>query len=443
MPTQRSKPTLNFRPCRTDAELAAYARLTSLAFGRTQTDAADWLKARKPQDIRVLTDAPRTRSTPERKPLVLHGVEMDPGVCAGLITIPMGQYFGGVPIPLTGVAAVAVGPESRGRGLAGEMMRRALREMRERETPLSGLYAATHRLYRSVGYEQAGHRYEGRLSLWRLSELVSRHSAKTSRLIVRPAVDADRPRIEAAYRHFAAANNGSMDRGEYLWNRIRGTAPDPSRAFLIEDPHAKPDARVVGWAFISQPAAPRPPLPAAAGPNKHEVFVHDMGALTPQAAERLWGFFAGFATIATDLVFFAGPAHPLLMLLPEQIYALTLRDHWMIRLVDLVRAIERRRFPLGLRASVRLNVRDDVIRANAGGWKLSVEGGRARVKRDTPSARSSVELSVGTLAAVYSGYLSPIQLAQVGQVRAPAAAIASLASIFAPAHGPPSMSEMY
>ena len=131
------------------------------------------------------------------------------------------------------------------------------------------------------------------------------------------------------------------------------------------------------------------------------------------------------------------------MLLPEQIYALTLRDHWMIRLVDLVKAIERRGFPLGLRASVRLNVRDDVIRANAGGWKLSVEGGRARVKRDTPSARSSVELSVGTLAAVYSGYLSPIQLAQVGQVRAPAAAIASLASIFAPAHGPPSMSEMY
>ena len=66
MPTQRSKPTLNFRPCRTDAELAAYARLTSLAFGRTQSEAADWLKARKPQDIRVLTDAPRTRSTPER-----------------------------------------------------------------------------------------------------------------------------------------------------------------------------------------------------------------------------------------------------------------------------------------------------------------------------------------------------------------------------------------
>ncbi|HPO92876.1 MAG TPA: hypothetical protein PL072_05325 [Phycisphaerales bacterium] len=109
MPTQRSKPTLNFRPCRTDAELAAYARLTSLAFGRTQSDAADWLKARKPQDIRILTHAPRTRSTPERTPLVLHGVEIDPRVCAGLITIPMGQYFGGVPIPLTGVAAVSSG----------------------------------------------------------------------------------------------------------------------------------------------------------------------------------------------------------------------------------------------------------------------------------------------------------------------------------------------
>lgn len=64
---------------------------------------------------------------------------------------------------MQGVAGVGVAPEARGLGTAAELMRCALREMHAAGFPISGLYPAAQKLYRSVGYEQAGSRFEVRI----------------------------------------------------------------------------------------------------------------------------------------------------------------------------------------------------------------------------------------------------------------------------------------
>ena len=46
----------------------------------------------------------------------------------GLWVIPMGQYFGGRSVPMTGIAAVGVPPQTRGRGAAHRLMSSMLQE---------------------------------------------------------------------------------------------------------------------------------------------------------------------------------------------------------------------------------------------------------------------------------------------------------------------------
>ena len=79
-------------------------------------------------------------------------------VAGGLAIYTLGQWFGGRSVPMAGLAAVAIPPEGRGAGVARTLLVRTLTELHGNGVALSALYPATHTLYRSVGYEQAGNR---------------------------------------------------------------------------------------------------------------------------------------------------------------------------------------------------------------------------------------------------------------------------------------------
>lgn len=433
MPNARQE--FRYRTVQTDAELAAYSRLVALAFGRTDDEAHAWTTKLIRPDLRILAHAAHNPSAPV-SPVVISGIAADPNVVGGLLAIPMGQYFGGRSIPMVGVAGVAVAPESRGRGIATSIMKQFLNELAQNSVPLSGLFAATHRLYRSVGYEQAGHRFECRIPLARLAELMSRRPPLGARLLLRPIDPGDREAIYSAYATLATVSNGPLDRGAYIWGRIEQTGGKPTRGFVVIDPNGPEKSRIRGWVWFSQPEAPRSPT----GPRLHEVTVHDIGALDASAAMKLWGFLSGFATTASELAFHCGPAHPMLMLLSEQIYSLNLREHWMIRITNIGAALRARSYPRGLSAKLHLDLQDDVIPENAGKLTLDIEGGEATVRK---GGKGDFRTDIGTLAAIFTGYISPYQLSLIGKVEAPNASIETAAAIFAPAFGVPSLAEMY
>src|SRR6266850_4417815 len=118
---------MNYTVLSTDRQAEGYARVLAHSFGRSDTEGAGWLTRHTRSHIRVLGEGDE--------------------VAAGMIFIPMGQYFGGRSVPMWGVAAVGVAPESRGRGLATELMKRSLEEMHGEGVPIAALYAATQRLY--------------------------------------------------------------------------------------------------------------------------------------------------------------------------------------------------------------------------------------------------------------------------------------------------------
>ena len=72
---------------------------------------------------------------------------------------------------MAGVAGVKVAPEYRGQGVGRALMTALAELMTERGYPLSVLYPATMTIYRSLGWEIAGHRHEAVLPARALSSL--------------------------------------------------------------------------------------------------------------------------------------------------------------------------------------------------------------------------------------------------------------------------------
>ena len=74
--------------------------------------------------------------------------------------LDMRQWWYGRAVPMAGVAGVKIAPEDRGRGVGRTLMTALVELMAERGYPLSARYPATMTIYRSLGWEIAGHRYE-------------------------------------------------------------------------------------------------------------------------------------------------------------------------------------------------------------------------------------------------------------------------------------------
>lgn len=341
----------------------------------------------------------------------------DGEVEAGLALFFMGQWFGGRSVPMAGVAAVGVPPELRARKVGLELLQRMLREVRERGYPLSVLYASTQRLYRRLGYEQAGGRF--------LHVLPASSVPREKREIEAAPVDATRhEQFHDAYRRFAARGAGNLDRNEGIWKRVVYPPPDETvYAYLFGSPPA-PEGYVV---FTQKRIDPG-----------YDLLVRDLVTLTPAAARSVWAFLGDHRSMAHDIQWSGPPMDPLSALLPEQDVKVAQAQRWMLRVVDVVKALEARGYPKGVSEELHLDVRDDLIPENEGRVVLHAADGRGRVES---GGRGEMRLHVRGLAPLYAGFFPPETLAAIGWLEAPPAAIASATRIFA---GPaPWMPDMF
>ena len=116
------------------------------------------------------------------------------------------------------------------------------------------------------------------------------------------------------------------------------------------------------------------------------------------------------------------------MLLREERLEVTTLQRWMLRIVDLRAALEKRGWPATATGEVHLDVRDPILRENARRWVLEVDRGRATV-RDGGSG--GIAMDVRGLAALYSGFLSAEELRVAGLCDGDDAELARASALFA------------
>jgi predicted acetyltransferase len=217
-------------------------------------------------------------------------------IVGGLAIIPMGQWWGGLLVPMMGIAGVGIAPECRGSGAAIALMQDTLKELHSKGVPISVLYPATQRLYRKVGYEQAG-----TICGW---EIPTDSIQILKQPLSMKAVPVDSEVFRELYLHQARLNNGNLDRHSSLWIPVISTDKDEKiYAYLIgtvDQPQ--------GYIIFSQKRSE----------TSNYIQVKDWVALTTAAVQTFWAFLASHRS-QIDKVRWKGSAiDSLTLLLLEQ-----------------------------------------------------------------------------------------------------------------------------
>lgn len=339
----------------------------------------------------------------------------------GLITIPMGQFFGGRSVPMTGLAGVGVAPQHRGGGTGAAMVTAALRLARSRGAAVSALYPSTVPFYQAVGYERAGARFRVVVDARDLAE--AGREAPEGDVVEARSLDADEE-LMALQRRSASEHTGALDRGSYVWQRTMRPWRTEPVAFAV-----RRAGRLVGHAVLTH---------TQHGPCDTEVQVFDASASDAGAARAIFRLLGGYRSLAGKVTMHVHVPGLLQALLPDRRAAVTVADFWMLRVVDVEQALPARGYRRGVRAAVDLALVDDVLPECAGSFRLRVQDGSAAVTRGGAGA---VRLGPRGLAALFAGFAPARDLVRQGLLEARDDDLDALDAVFA---GPlPTMTEMF
>ncbi|HEV2091828.1 MAG TPA: GNAT family N-acetyltransferase [Rubrobacter sp.] len=353
----------------------ALARLMVAAFGDEVAYAREYFDAGQ---------------NPRLDPEQVHVVEEDGEARASVTVLPMEVLVDGKPAAMGGVAAVMVHPAYRRRRYAGDLMRVALGDMRDRGVNLSLLAPFAHAFYRSFGYELATEAVEYTLKPTDLPTSPEQSKLRAYREEDLPAMTA---LLEAASRghQLCALRSGAH------WRKILGRKDFETAVYEAE-------GEVGGYLIYKMSS-----LREGREPERR-LEVQELVAATPEARRGLISFLAALDPDAFDVRHWTSREDPLHPYLQSSYVDAKIEPDQMLRLTDVGGALGHLNRSGG---PLVLEVADDVVPENAG--EFTVGGGE--VARGA-EAEDRVTLDVRQLAQLYAGYLPARQLARHGLLRA-------------------------
>jgi predicted acetyltransferase len=288
---------------------------------------------------------------------------------------PYVQWWHGRSQPMAGIGGVTIAPEDRGRGAGRMLMRAVIDRCAEFDAAVSALYPATTPLYRSLGYEHAGARQRVTLPTEALRTL----AATDPGVKIRRMGAADAPELMAvlARVHASARASGPLSFDERVWRLWLDDEDD--FCYLADDGYV-----IYRW-------------------SGRDIEVDNLVAGSEATTRALWSLVGTASSIAHSVTACVEPADPVLWLLRERSVHEIRQDRWMLRVIDLSSAVERRGFPAGVTLDALIEVDDPQRSANSGTWRLRVESGAGTAEVCGSSSGASSRLTAGGLSALYAG----------------------------------------
>ncbi|MEJ7841940.1 MAG: GNAT family N-acetyltransferase [Rubrobacter sp.] len=331
------------------------------------------------------------QQNPRLDPEQVHVVEEDGEVRAGVTVLPMEVFVDGGAAAMGGVAAVMVHPAYRRRRYAGDLMRVALEDMRDRGVNLSLLSPFAHAFYRSVGYELATEAVEYTLKPTDLTTDQEQSNLRAYR-------EEDLSRMMALHEAEARGHQLCALRSEAHWRRTLGRKDLEAAVYEVE-------GEVRGYLIykMSNHREGREP--------GRRLEVQELVAGTLEGRRGLVSFLAALDPDAFDIRHWTSREDPLHPYLRSSYVDAKVEPDQMLRLTDVKGALGH----LNRKSSgpLVLEVTDDVIPENAGEYTV----GTGEVSRGA-EVGERVALDVRQLAQLYAGYLPARQLARHGLLEA-------------------------
>jgi predicted acetyltransferase len=358
-------------------------------------------------DIRAITEADLERTNRIGREAFRAGTPRDVWLRSGrglfedgelraiILVEPMGQFFGGRCVPTAIISFMAVALEHRGRGLGAWFIRQVLAECEAAGTTLAVHYPRVYSTYRRVGFEFAGAHYRYNAPV----ASTPPHSGTRAE----PWGDDDLDEIAACYARFASGANGLVDRPREWWYEriMHSVAGEPVHRYCVRS-----NGQIGSYIVYTTTHVP------GAEAQIYNVTARELIWNDHASAGSLLALIGQHAPLGQKLTW-PGPINePLSALVNADVHA-EFSVHWMLRLIDVPAALERRGYPPTLTASVEFTVGDSVIAGNAGSFRLEVSDGQGRASR---IAGAKTRIDIGTLAAIYSGWMTARDAARLGRL---------------------------
>jgi predicted acetyltransferase len=309
----------------------------------------------------------------------------------------------GAVVPAAHVTGVGVRATHRRRGILSDLMKRQLREAPE---AIAVLWASEPGIYGRFGYGAAA---------WATSYEIDLNRVGPPAVRIRPgeiselAPDDAAKELAPLLRSLQERRPGVSGRSELGWQKRLQDKPDgrggrTARRILV---HRDETGAVDGYALWRGKMNWGPTGPA------NEVALEELIAIEPSAYRALWHHVLTLDLAATLEFSYASMDEPLQQLVttPTALSRRVSESLWL-RVTDVVRALGQRRYAVPV--DLVLEVADDLIRANAGRFRLTVNGQEARCERTEDPA--DLSLPVAELGAVYLGGRSLAEFAATGRI---------------------------
>ena len=275
-------------------------------------------------------------------------------------------------LPAAGVTWVSVLPTYRRRGVLSSIMRRQLEDIRGRGEPIAVLWASEAAIYSRYGYGRAS--WQFRFTFRRGEGVLAANVVADHGLVLRLAdPSAALTELAKVYDTVLAGRPGLFVRNESWWQRTIYDPPEdrhgasPLRCVLAED-----DSGPRGYALYSAVGQPdgEPFLPADV------LTVRELMAIDPAASAALWTDLLSRDLTSEFRARLRPVDDPLLFQLADPRRARPQpADGLWVRIIDVAGALARRRYSCPV--DVVIEVRDDILPANAGRWRLTTASGAA------------------------------------------------------------------
>lgn len=339
---------------------------------------------------------------PERALGAFHGADLVGAAASATrdITVP------GATVPLAAVIAVGVLPTHRRRGILTALMRRQLDDLREGREAVAALWASEAAIYQRFGY--------GVGTLTAHFEIDRRHAGLLHwaqgpgavRLVDREAALAA---FAPIYDRVRQTRPGMLDRPPEWWTYLLADPEQEREGFsaffhaLYESPAGADGYAVyrIKQAWSSQGA-------------DHVLEIEELMAATDHAYAALWRYCLDIDLVSRIEGWKRPVDEPLpYMLADPRRLKFTVRDGIWVRLVDVPRALETRRYAAPGRIAVQ--VRDPFCPWNEGTYEL--DGGPDGAScTPAPGADADLIMDAADLGAAYLGGVGLSTLARAGRV---------------------------
>lgn len=307
-------------------------------------------------------------------------------------------YADGKLLPSGGIGNVSTWADLQGKGHASQLMRDAVACMHERGDALSQLYPFSARYYRKLGWELCGRKYI--YGPFHQRDVKPADEAAS----VRPLLNLeDWEILDKAYRRFAPRYFGTLDRMPDRWKgRLEGILNDRGQMYIIEDDHGP-----AGYMVCT--------FKTEEGRGNH-CRVVEFGFADDRAVRGLIAFLGRLPVNVCDITIEASPSPDLIPYFLEPYIGLQIQSGFMLRIVEMKRAVEMRGAPAGVSGEVVVGITDEVAPWNAGNWRLVFDQQNASAEK--VSTAPDVAFTVQQFARLYGGAFDPVAAAAFGSLPA-------------------------